>query len=109
LCGTFIANAGDRVQYGHMSDTSPALARGDEYIVIYQGGPNDGLTDRRISTDGSWDVELTVITAVDGKETMIDYTASSWREIGGQYQVTYTFDSADSEPVEAPEDRGGRQ
>jgi hypothetical protein len=92
-----------------MSDDTPTLSRGDEYVVLYKGGPNDGQSDRRISTDGSWDKELTVITAVDGKETMIDYNAGEWREIGGQYQVTYTFDAADSEPVEDPEDRGGRQ
>ncbi len=92
-----------------MTENLPTLARGDEYIVIYQGGPNDGRTDRRISTDGSWDSELTVLTAVDGKETLINYNAASWREIGGQYHVVYSFDKADSEPVEDPEDRGGRQ
>jgi hypothetical protein len=92
-----------------MSDDTPTLSRGDEYVVLYKGGPNDGQSDRRISTDGSWDAEITVIAAVDGKETMIDYNAGEWRELGGQYQVTYTFDQADSEPVEDPEDRGGRQ
>lgn len=92
-----------------MSEETPAIKRGDEYIVIYSGGPNDGRTDTRISTDGTWDAEITVITAVDGNETMIDYTKSSWRELGGQYHVTYTYDAADSEPVNDPEDRGGRQ
>jgi hypothetical protein len=92
-----------------MTDQKPALAHGDEYIVIYQGGPNDGQTDRRISTDGSWDDELTVLTAVDGKETLINYNATDWRDVGGQYQVNYAYDARDSEPVEDPEDRGNRQ
>lgn len=92
-----------------MSENTPAIKRGDEYIVIYFGGPNDGRTDSRISTDGTWDDEITVITAVDGNETMIDYNMASWREVGGRYHVTYTYDAADSEPVDDPEDRGGRQ
>lgn len=92
-----------------MSNDTPTLKRGDEYIVIFSGGPNDGQTGTRISTDGRWDAEITVIAAVDGKETMIDYNAGGWRELGGQYYVTYTFDAADSEPVEDPVDRGGRQ
>lgn len=91
-----------------MSNDTPAIKRGDEYIVIYSGGPNDGQTGKRISTDGTWDDEITVITAVDGKETMIDYNMDSWREVGGQYHVTYVFDKADSEPVEDPEDRGSQ-
>lgn len=90
------------------SDTSP-MKRGDEYVVTFSGGPNDGHTDRRISTDGTWDDEITVLAAVDGNEAMIDYTVSSWRELGGKYHVTYTFDQVDSESVEDPEDRGGRQ
>ena len=56
-----------------------------------------------------WDDSITVTTAVDGKEAQIDYDAATWREVGGEYQVTYDFDPADSEQVEAPEDRGGRQ
>jgi hypothetical protein len=92
-----------------MTDSEPTIARGDEYIVIYQGGPNDGQTDHRISTDGGFDGEITVLTAVDGKETMIDYTLVSSTEVGGQYHVTYSYDAKDSEPVDDPEDRGDRQ
>jgi hypothetical protein len=92
-----------------MTDAQPTLAHGDEYIVIYEGGPNDGQTDRRISTDGSFDSEITVLTAVDGKETLIDYNLKGFTEVGGVYHVVYSFDAKDSEPVEAPEDRGGRQ
>ncbi len=92
-----------------MTDAEPTLAHGDEYIVIYQGGPNDGQVDRRISTDGGFDSEITVLTAVDGKETLLDYNQLSFTEVGDQYHVTYIFDPADSEPIEAPEDRGGRQ
>lgn len=89
-----------------MSDTTPTIKRGDEYVVFFRGGPNDGQVDRRISTDGSWDDELTVIATVDGKETLINYVVSSWRELGDQYQVEYVFDPDDSEELEALEDRG---
>ncbi len=92
-----------------MTDSEPTIAHGDEYIVIYSAGPNDGQTDVRIATDSSFDDEITVITAVDGKETLIDYTFESYVEVGGQYHVTYAFDAKDSEPVDDPEDRGDRQ
>ncbi len=92
-----------------MNSETPAIKRGDEYITIFAGGPNDGHTGTRISTDGTWDDELTVLTAVDGKETMIDYNFASWRELGGKYYVTYTYDESESEPVEDAQDRGGRQ
>ena len=88
---------------------APTLAKGDTYLVIYNGGPNDGQTDTRISTDGTLDVQVTVLTAVDGKETLTDYDLGQWKEVGGQIQATYTFDAKDSEPFEDPEDRGGRQ
>lgn len=92
-----------------MTDSRPTLTNGDSYVVFYRGGPNDGQTDRRIVTDMSFDEELTVLTAVDGKETMIDYTVQSFTEVGGTYQVTYAFDPKDSEPIADPEDRGDRQ
>lgn len=92
-----------------MTDSTPTLARGDEYVVIYTGGPYDGQTDRRISTDGSWDEEVTALTAVDGKETLENYDATTWKELDGVYYVTYVWDKAESEPAEDPEDRGNRQ
>lgn len=89
-----------------MTDNAPQVARGDEYIVFYSGGPYDGQSDRRISTDGTWETEVTVIVAVDGKETQLVYTSPSAREVGDQVQVTYTWDQPDSEPLEALEERG---
>jgi len=67
---------------------TPELSRGDEYIVFYTGGPYDGQTDRRISTDGTWESEITVLATV-----------------GGQEQVTYSWDQPDSEPLEALDER----
>lgn len=88
-----------------MTDAKPTLAHGAEYIVIYSGGPSDGQTDRRISTDGSWDDELTVLAAEAGNETLINYNATSWREVGGVYHVTYSYDASESEEVEDPDER----
>ncbi|CAN5371558.1 hypothetical protein BH10ACT7_BH10ACT7_22040 [soil metagenome] len=89
-----------------MTDNAPQVARGDEYIVFYSGGPYDGQSDRRISTDGTWETEVTVIVAVDGKETQLVYTSPTAREVGDQVQVTYIWDQPDSEPLEALEERG---
>ena len=89
-----------------MSDSAPQVARGDEYIVFYTGGPYDGQNDRRISTDGTWETEITVIAAVDGKETQLVYVSPVAREVGDQVQVTYTWDQVDSDPLEALDERG---
>lgn len=89
-----------------MTDSTPALSRGDQYIVFYKGGPYDGQDDTRISTDGGWDDDLQVLVAVDGKETELTYNRPQARKVGEQVQVTYTWDQVDSEPLEAPEERG---
>jgi len=89
-----------------MTDETPTLSHGDEYVALYTEGPFDGQSDTRISTDGSWDTEVTVLTAVDGKETLEVYNATSWRDVGGTVQVTYVWDKADSEPSTAAEARG---
>jgi len=88
-----------------MTQHEAALTHGDEYIVFYTGGPYDGRTDRRISTDGSWDTELTVLVALDGKETQVVYDSPVARTVGEQVQVTYSWDAADGEPIEALDER----
>ncbi len=85
------------------------LTHGDEYIVFYTGGPYDGRNDRRISTDGSWDTELTVLVALDGKETQVVYNAPEAKTVGDQVQVTYTFDPTAGEALEDPDERVSEQ
>lgn len=85
------------------------LKHGDEYIVFYTGGPYDGRTDRRISTDGSWDTELTVLVALDGKETQVVYDQPKSHTIGDQVQVTYTFNPSAGEAIEDPDERISEQ
>lgn len=87
-----------------MSGT-PELSRGDEYVVFYTGGPYNGQSDTRISTDASWDDEVTVIAAVDGKETQLVYGSPVAALVGSQVQVTYTWDEPDSDPLEALDER----
>jgi len=89
-----------------MTNNTPHLAHGDEYIVFYEGGPYDGQNDTRISTDGSWDTEITVLAAVDGNESQQVYTASKVHELGDKVQVTYRWDATDGDGYKAPEERG---
>ena len=88
-----------------MTDAKPTLQNGSEYVVLFSGGPFDGQTDKRISTDGTWDESITVLAEAHGHETMMNYDASSWRTVGDAVHVTYTFDAGDSEQVEDPADR----
>ena len=88
-----------------MTDNTPKLAHGDEYVVLYVGGPYDGRNDTRISTDGSWDTEVTVLVALDGKETQLVYDNPVVKKVGDQVQVTYTWDAADGEPIEDLDER----
>ena len=88
-----------------MTNDAPHLNRGDSYVVFYTGGPYDGSNDKRISTDGSWDESVTVLVSLDGKETQVVYANPVAHMVGDQVQVTYTWDVADSEPLEDPDER----
>lgn len=85
--------------------TAPQIAKGEEYVVFYVGGPYDGQTDRRIATEAAWDDVITVSVEIDGDNSLLTYGSPVAKEIAGEVQVTYTFDAADSEPVADPEDR----
>ncbi|WP_423923369.1 oligoribonuclease [Frigoribacterium sp. 2-23] len=88
-----------------MTDSKPTVAEGSEYVVFFEGGPSDGRTDTRISTDGSYDDEIVDYVLIDGLETGIAYTATTAHMVGEQLQVHYTVDQKDSDPVDDPEDR----
>ena len=52
-----------------MTDEKPTVAEGAEYVVFFEGGPSDGRTDKRVSTDGSYDDEITDYVLIDATET----------------------------------------
>ncbi|PPG50436.1 MULTISPECIES: oligoribonuclease [unclassified Rathayibacter] len=90
-----------------MSNDIRALADGESYLAFFQGGPFDGQTENRVSTDGGYEKEVDVYAAVDGQETHLVYNAVSAKEVGESVHVTYSIDTPDSDPIEDPEDRGG--
>ncbi|RKR74653.1 oligoribonuclease [Frondihabitans australicus] len=88
-----------------MNDKRLTIDEGSEYVVFFDGGPSDGRTDKRVSTNGTYDDEITDFVLIDGTETQIAYLATSAKMVGDQLQVHYELDVTDSDPVEAPEDR----
>jgi hypothetical protein len=92
-----------------MTNNEATLNHGDQYIVFYAGGPYDGQTDTRVSTDGGFDAEVTVLVALDGKETQVVYGEPVAKTIGDQVQVHYTFLPAAGEDIEDPDERVSEQ
>lgn len=88
-----------------MTDEKPTVAEGSEYVVFFEGGPSDGRTDKRVSTDGSYDDEITDYVLIDGTETGFVYKATTAKLMNDQLQVHYSLDAKDSDPVQDPEDR----
>jgi hypothetical protein len=86
-----------------MSDIT--LQHGDEYVVFYVGGPYDGQNDTRVSTDGGFDDEVTVLAALDGKETQIVYGSPEAKQVGEQVHVTYSYNPGEGESLEDPDER----
>ncbi|KQQ26574.1 MULTISPECIES: hypothetical protein [unclassified Frondihabitans] len=88
-----------------MTDEKLQVEEGSEYVVFFEGGPSDGRTDKRVSTNGSYDDEITDYVLIDGTETGFVYTATKAHLVGEQLQVHYALDAKDSDPVVDPEDR----
>jgi hypothetical protein len=88
-----------------MTDEQPTIAHGDEYIVIFSGGPNDGQTDRRIATASGWDDEIIVNGLESAAAAEFAYTASSAKRVGDNVHVTYVWDPKDADDLEATEER----
>jgi hypothetical protein len=91
-----------------MTDNEPTVAEGSEYVVFFEGGPSDGRTDTRVSTNGSYDEEIVDYVLVEGIETGFVYKVREAKMNADQLQVHYTLDEADSDPVDALENRGDR-
>lgn len=88
-----------------MTDTTPSIERGKEYVVFFRDGAFDGQSERRVATAEGWEDEITVIAGVDGIETMLVYRFASVRALGDQVQVTYVWDQSESDDIEDLDDR----
>jgi hypothetical protein len=88
-----------------MTDEQPTLAHGDEYIVIFSGGPNDGQTDHRIATASGWDKEIIVNGLESTAAAEFAYTATTAKKVGDSVHVTYVWDPKDADDLEDPEER----
>ncbi|QNE43148.1 oligoribonuclease [Frigoribacterium sp. NBH87] len=91
-----------------MTDSKPTVAEGSEYVVFFEGGPSDGSTDTRTSFNGSYEDEIVDYVLVEGIETGFVYKVREAKMNGEQLQVHYKLDEADSDPVDALENRGDR-
>jgi hypothetical protein len=88
-----------------MTDEAPTIAHGDEYIVIFSGGPNDGQTDRRIATESGWDDEIIVNGLEAAAAAEFAYTATTAKKVGDSVHVTYVWNPKDADDLEDVGDR----
>jgi hypothetical protein len=88
-----------------MTDATPTLTHGDEYIVIFTGGPNDGQTDHRIATESGWDDEIIVNGLESAAAAEFAYTATTAKMVGDSVHVTYIWNPKDADDLEANEER----
>jgi hypothetical protein len=88
-----------------MTDATPTLSHGDEYIVIFTGGPNDGQTDHRIATESGWDDEIIVNGLESAAAAEFAYTATTAKKVGDSVHVTYVWNPKDADDLEANEER----
>jgi hypothetical protein len=88
-----------------MTNEQPTLKHGDQYIVIFSGGPNDGQTDKRIATESGWDDEIIVNGLESAAAAEFAYTAATAKQVGDSVHVTYVWDPKDADDLEATEER----
>jgi hypothetical protein len=88
-----------------MTNEQPELKHGDEYIVIFSGGPNDGQTDKRIATESGWDDEIIVNGLESAAAAEFAYTATTATKVGDSVHVTYLWNPKDADDLEATDER----
>ncbi|NEM91659.1 oligoribonuclease [Galbitalea soli] len=88
-----------------MTDATPTLAKGDEYIVIFSGGPSDGQTDHRIATEAGWDEQIIVNGLESTAAAEFAYRASGAKKVGDSVHVTYVWDPTTADDLEDTSER----
>jgi hypothetical protein len=88
-----------------MSNETPTLKHGDEYVVLFSGGPSDGQTDTRIATESGWDDEIIVNGLESTAAAEFAYTAKEAKQVGDSVHVTYIWNPKDADDLEATEER----
>jgi hypothetical protein len=88
-----------------MTNEEPTLKHGDEYVVIFSGGPNDGQTDTRIATEAGYDDEIIVNGLESAAAAEFAYNAKSATHVGDSVHVTYVWDPKEADDLEAHEER----
>lgn len=83
-----------------MSNEQPTLKHGDQYIVIFSGGPSDGLSDTRIATESGWDDEIIVNGLESTAAAEFAYRATGAKQVGDSVHVTYLWDPKDADDLE---------
>ncbi len=91
-----------------MMDDSPEIARGDEYVAIFTGGPNDGNVDTRLADENGWDTEVIVNGLEEAFPAQFLYRASGTRSVGDKVHVTYVWDPTGGDELEDPMERNDR-
>ena len=87
-----------------MTDSNPTNVK---FIVEYDDGPLQGETETRVLINGEYDKRLGSVAALEGKESLFWYNATSTKEIAGELHVHYAFDNSDSDPVASDDDQDG--
>jgi hypothetical protein len=88
-----------------MSNEQPTLKHGDQYVVLFSGGPSDGQTDHRIATVSGWDDEIIVNGLESTAAAEFAYKAESAKQVGDSVHVTYIWDPKDADDLEATDER----
>ena len=87
-----------------MSDSTTEARK---YVAEYLDGPLEGTTEHRFLEDGKPEERVTQFALVDGTDAQFDYVVSGTRELNGEQFVSYSFDAADSDPLQGQADPDG--
>jgi hypothetical protein len=74
------------------------------YTAEFIDGPLEGQVDSRVLVQGAHDSRISMVSLVEGIETLFWYDEVDERDVQGRIHVRYRFDAKDSDPY-VPEDQ----